>query len=292
MNQDFELNLVGAPNAKNVLSDLEGKAQREAMWTMPFDNLVILPDFNVREHDKAWEERVTAIQESMVMNGYLKAKPFEVFVDANGRAIVTDGHTRHEAARRAIAAGAQNLSTVFVVPRDKGTSMEDLTIGLVESNSGAPLSALALSLVVKRLVHSFKNTAAEAAKKIHISPKYANQMLLLAGAPQELRDMIEQGKIAATLAIEMLEEHGDDALRIILEGSKKVAPGKRVTKKNVENPETKVDKLIAARAKAMYQLVEMLLSFHAQEEPPQDKISDVMDKLDLLVTQVRDGSQE
>lgn len=278
---DFNTELIGATNPKNALKEEGAKDQREALWMVPFEKLVILPDFNVREHDEAWKARVRTLADDMKEVGFMRSKPIEVFVDSEGRIVVTDGHTRHAAVSLARSEDATNLDSIPSMPREKGTSMEDLTIGLVKSNSGEKLSPLGLSIVVKRLVINFKKTPAEAAKLLGMSPKYAKQMLTLAGAPEEIRQMIMAGLVSATHAIELLEEYGGEALKILQQGlSDAEEKGKTVVrKKNTLTPEAKLDKAQKKHAAALYQLVDLLLEPDVtpeREKEIKDKLENVM----------------
>lgn len=289
---DFNEELVGAQNAKSTLKDSGAKDQRETVFMVPFEKLVILPEFNVREHDDAREERIERYKEDMKLNGYMPSKPMEIFVDAEGRIIVTDGHTRHESARRARAEGAQSLDMIPAIPAKKGTSMEDLTINLVKSNDGEKLSPLGMSLVVKRLCNTFHHTPAEAAKLIGVSPKYAGQLLTLAGAPQRIRDLIMKGFVSATHAIEMLEQHGENAADLLEEGLKEAQSKgkKRVSKKTTETREDKMNKARAKNAVALFQLVELLVEKVDAGESQIPK--DIYDKFETLLINVDKAGEE
>lgn len=288
---EFKLELNSANNGKNILKEAGAKDQREKLWMVPFDKLVILPDFNVREHDAKREERIRRYADDMKANGYLMSKPMEVFVDDQGRIIVTDGHTRHESMALARSEGAQNLEQVPVVPAPAGTTMKDLTVNLHKSNDGEKLSPLGLSILVERLVKQFGMTTAEAAKELSMSPKYSKQLLLLAEAPARIREMIMAGLVSATFAIQVLEEHGENALEVLeqsLAGAK--AKGKkRATKKNSRTAEDKKVLEIQKHAVTLYQLVETMFEIEDLEEKlPKD----LYDKMENILAAVEAAEQE
>lgn len=289
---EFNLDLKTASNAKNVLKDSGAKDQRERLWMVPFEKLVILPDFNVREHDAKREERIERYAQDMEANGYLMSKPMEVFVDAQGRVIVTDGHTRHEAAALARSRGAKNLDNIPAVPAPPGTTMKDLTVNLHKSNDGEKLSPLGLSILVERLVKQFGMTTAEAAKELSMSPKYSKQLLLLAEAPARIREMIMAGLVSATFAIQVLEEHGENATEVLEQSliNSKGKGKKRATKKNSRTPEDKKILAIQKHAVTMYQLVETMF----EDEELEGKLDkSIYDKLENILAAVEaEESQE
>ena len=290
---DFTLDLNGAKNAKNELKAAGARDQREKLWMVPFEKLVILPDFNVREHDAKREDRIQRYAEDMTANGYLLSKPMEVFVDDQGRIIVTDGHTRHEAVARARANGATNLEEIPTVPAPAGTTMKDLTINLNKANDGEKLSPLGQSVLVSRLVKQFGSTTAEAAKELGISPKYSKQLLMLSEAPARIREMIMAGLVSATFAIQALEEHGENAVEV-LEQSLTAAKGrgkKRATKKNSRTAEDLKVLAIQTHAVTLYQLVETMFEIEDIDEKLPKELHDRMENILLAVEQAEAQAQ-
>lgn len=272
---EFNVELSPASKPKAVLSEAGASAPREAMWKIPFDKLVILPDFNVRSHDTNWEQRVDALAEDMAENGYRSTKPMEIFVDSQGRFIVADGHTRHAGLTRAhekYPDKKENLWMIPAIPTPQGTTMEDLTIGLYKSNTGEKLTPLDLSKVVGRLVKNYDNNASEAARKLGITPKYSTQLMMLHTSPHPLKKMVEEGKVSATLAIQTIEEHGpEEALRILQEGMEKAEKSgkKKVTKKNTEqSPEASLVKAQKKFSATMHQLIQLLMEPDSEATVP------------------------
>lgn len=208
------------------------------LWQVPYEQLYILPGFNVREEDDAeYEAHVENLTKLMIANNYDRTKPMSGYValiDGVSRVVVTDGHSRYKAAGRAIAAGTE-IKTIPVVTATRGTSMEDLVVGLVTSNSGKPLKPYELGTVIKRLT-GFGWEEDQIADKLNITKGYVQDLLLLHGATKALRDMVRTGKVAAGLAIAMLKKHGPKAVTVLqkaLEGAK--AEGKeKVSKKDIK----------------------------------------------------------
>lgn len=221
----------------SVKKAMQGMSSAD-LWKMPPDRLRVADGFNVRDKDSAYNERVRTIANSIIENGYMADKPIAGYVaEEDGEHIIyiTDGHTRYDAIQLAISEGHE-IVEVPVVTKPRGTSMEDLTVALVTSNSGERLKPLELARVCQRLL-GYGMTENTIAKRIGITREYLNQLLDLLAAPKALRDMVSKGTVSATLAIETVKKHGGKgAAKVLKEGVKEAkASGKeRVTAKHVK----------------------------------------------------------
>lgn len=207
------------------------------LWKVPRQKLHVEPGFNVRIHDADYEAHVRTIADSIKANGYYPDKPIAGFVtkrDGQDIIIVTDGHSRLAAFDLAVSEGWQG-SELPVVTKPRGTSMEDLTIALVTSNNGKPLSPYELGLVCKRLV-GYGMEPKDIAQRLSFTTVYVNGLLDLVAAPKAVRDLVISGKVSATLAMETLRSHGAEAAKMLMSGAKEAqSSGKeRVTKKHVK----------------------------------------------------------
>jgi predicted transcriptional regulator len=207
------------------------------LWKMPRDRIRVIDGFNVREKDADYKANVRRYADSMKANGYDETKPMAGFVfEENGEHFIglTDGHTRLDAVDLAISEGCE-IVTIPVVTKARGTSMEDITIGLVTSNSGAALKPLEVAKVCKRLV-GYGMEVKEIATRLTLTPAYVNQLLDLLAAPKAVRDLVANGTVAATLAMETIKKHGKEATKMLTAGVKEAkGTGKsRVTAKHVK----------------------------------------------------------
>lgn len=235
-------------------------AKSRDLWMLDIDQILVMPGFNPRIHNKRYEEHLDSIADSMVQSGYLLSKPMEVFVTSDNKIYVTDGHTRHAAYKRALERGLER-GPVPVVPLDKGTSFEDLTIGLVRSNSGAELTAYETSIVVKRLSTVYHRAPSDIASALGITEKYVGQLLTLASAPIEVREMVQEGEISASLAIDMLAKHKENTVAVLQAAAGKAAgEGKKATKKDTLTPEELKKKREKKLATRLFTAVELLLA--------------------------------
>jgi hypothetical protein len=113
---------------------------------------------------------------------------------------------------------------------------EDLTLNILNSNDGLPLTALEKGEAVKRL-QSFLWGPGEIAKKTGWSISTVNNLILLYDAPDEIKDMVKSGKVAATLAINLLRENGPEKALEVLQSAveSSIAQGKeKATRGSVE----------------------------------------------------------
>lgn len=188
------------------------------LWQVPFDDLHLMDGFNVRIHDADYEAHIEYLTASIIANGYMRDKPMSGFiaeVDGESRILITDGHSRYEALRRAVERGTE-ITTIPVVTKPRGTSMEDLTVALVTANSGRPLTPFETGVVVKRLM-SFGWNEKQVAEKIGVTTQYVNDLLTLQGASKEVRDLVASGVVSPTTAISTVKKHGSGAGKVLKE---------------------------------------------------------------------------
>lgn len=213
------------------------------LWKCPRDRITVDPDFNVRTHDADYKAHIRAIADSIKANGYMADKPLAGYVakaeDDSDIIILTDGHSRLAAFDLAVSEGFQ-ADTLPMVTKPRGTSMEDLTVALVTSNNGRPLSPYEIGVVCKRLVGYGMETA-DIAKRLGYGKAYVESLLDLIAAPKAIRDLVTTGKVSATLAVETIKKHGKAASKMLADGVQEAtAKGKeKVTKKHVEKKEAK-----------------------------------------------------
>lgn len=230
-------------NLDNIVPGAIKAAMKEAgassldLWMVPRDQIRVLPGFNVRTRNAAYEAHIKSIGESILANGYYKDKPLAGYVareDGANVIYLTDGHSRLEGVDYAIAKGAE-IESLPVVTKPNGTSLEDLTVGLVVSNSGKQLEPIELAEVCKRLV-GFGWDEAKIASKLGFTKPYIIDLLNLLAAPKAVRSMVESGTVSAANAVETLKKHGEKAAEVLKSAQEKAAEsGKaKVTKKELK----------------------------------------------------------
>lgn len=242
--QNFDKTIV-AGNIKSAMKGIDAKSRD--LYFVPIDSLTVMDDFNVRAKNDAYFASVREIADSIKANGFYAHKPFAVIVIKQNGAealAIYDGHTRFDGLKLAVSEGA-SIERVPVVCAPSGTTLEDITIGLVTNNSGRQLEPMGLAIVCKRLLgYGLDNS--EISKRLGFSSGYVGNLLTLIGAPKVIRDMVSEGKVSASLAVTTLKDHGEHAVSVLEESfAQATESGKtKVTAKNVPVPAAKKAKQI------------------------------------------------
>lgn len=205
----FEFKTVFEPATSEEAFSAVSEAREGVLMMVPFDAIHPVGDFNIRVHTPDYEAHVERIKDSIKQNGFYRHMPLKVFpATENGQKLLylAGGYTRYDAAKRAVADGAK-LTRLPVVATPKGTSMDDLLIGLDRDNDGRPLTPFEKGILVKRMLAS-ENDEDEIANKLGITKQYVGDLLQLMAAPKALHNMVINGEVAAALAIDMIKEHG------------------------------------------------------------------------------------
>lgn len=223
-----------AGSVKGTMKELEAKSRD--LWQVPVANIRVIEGFNVRIRDQEYLDHLRNIATSIKTEGFWQHRPLAGYVSNEGGAniiYVTEGHTRLEAANIAINEGAE-IQFLPIVVSPPGTSMEDLTIALVKSNEGKPLTPYETAIVCKRLI-GYGWEPEQIADRLNYSKIYVEGLLALIGAPKEIRDMVQAGHTSATTAIQTLRKYGAKAVDHLADGLKRAqdAGGTKVTTKHL-----------------------------------------------------------
>ncbi|WP_428839611.1 ParB/RepB/Spo0J family partition protein [Burkholderia dolosa] len=207
------------------------------LWMVPYEQLHYDPADNIRPVDPEWVEHLTAL---ILANGFDKGSPLHCYarkVDGKDLLFVYKGQHRYLAAGKAIEAGA-NLHKIPVVVRDaKTVNRAEMIIDGIVSNEGKRSSPLDLAAAIAELRDVHGMTVATICKRLNITDQTIRDVALLERAPAELHQMVRDGTVSGTLAIEQIRDHGaDKALDRLQKGvAKATAAGKtRVTKKHLD----------------------------------------------------------
>lgn len=223
----------------------EADAGKSDMYTVPRGNIRVIPGFNVRTENAEYEAHVAFIGELILANGFRRDKPLTGYIAREGESNIvclTDGHTRLRGVDYANARGAE-INNIPFVTTPAGTSMEDLTIGLVVSNSGKQLAPLEKAMVCKRLIGYGMEEAAIAAK-LGFSKGYVQDLLLLVASNKGIRDMVADGSVSASNAVAVIKKHGAEAPAVLGDGleAAKASGKSKVTNKTLKPKSSLLDK--------------------------------------------------
>lgn len=223
--QQQELSLDLQPNY--VMGSTKGAIKAAGgssidLWTIPVENIDeirIIEDFNVRIKDESYFADIQRYADDMLATGYKKDKPLSGYISKeNGVDVIylTDGHRRLAALRLALSKGAK-IDHVPILTATKSKSFEDLTVDLITNNDGTKLTPFEVAIVCKRL-DNYGWSVEKIASRVHFEAPYITNLLYLMAAPKTIRDMVQNGKVSAGDAIELLRKHGNNAMSVIEAG--------------------------------------------------------------------------
>lgn len=250
-------------DARAALREALAKPSNTA-FDLDIEEIAVLPDFNPRiTGTRDYDAGIAELTSSILTNGFMPGKPLTVFPAAetqeDGSTItvfyIVDGHRRFEAVKKANENGA-GIATlpVSVVPKsDADDPRADLTVMTVLSNNTTrPLSPVELGIVVNRLL-GFGVSKADVARRLNITPRYVDDLLLLHGAPAAVQEVVRSGKMSGSVAIAAIRQHGEKAPEVIAQTVEAAtAAGKtRATMKALPKaaPKPKEEAKKAAKAK-------------------------------------------
>jgi ParB-like chromosome segregation protein Spo0J len=263
--------------ADDAIAAVGDAGRTVSMYMVPLEDVHPVAGFNIRIHDESYEQQIESLKQSIRDNGFFRHRPLKVFVSKEGDQslfMLADGYTRWEAAKRAVAEGAK-VPRVPIVVVQKGTSLDDLLVGLDADNDSRPLQPYEKGIIVKRL-QAAENDEDEIASKLRITKQYVGDLLLLMSAPKALHNMVVNGEVAANLAIDMLKEHGNKKAVEVLKAAG--ATGETKPKNGKANgaaePTTRVTRKDVARTggttkagKALYEALIEYLIVKGKEDP-------------------------
>lgn len=258
---DFNEVLVRG-DAAGALKD--AGAKRANVFDLDIEQIAVLPDFNPRiSGTKDHDAHINALTDSILANGFLPGKPLTVYpaeeaVEGTDEKVtvfyIVDGHSRFAAAKQAIAKGAPiETLPVSIVPRNDGSNiLADLAVlTVLNNNSTKPLSPVELAIVVKRLT-GYNVAKADIAKRLGITARYVDDLMVLHGAPAAVQEAVRAGSVSATLAIAELRQHGEKAaarIEAAVEKAKTAGKTKVTAKAMPKTAPTKATGKATAKAK-------------------------------------------
>lgn len=258
----FDLTLVTG-NTKAAVKAAGGGSSD--LWTVPPSALHYDPRDNVRPVNEA---RVRRIANLIHANGYDRKKPIGCFVRkvaGEDRIQVYEGQHRYLGAMLAIEEGAQIDRLPIIIDEAKTVSRAKLIYDGINGNDSEKLTPLELAEKVKELRDLGEEDPA-IASRLDVTAQTLRDLTVLIEAPATIHKMIREGKVASTLAIEQIREHGAkkaaDQLKQAISTATAAGKGK-VTKKHLgtakkpSNPTP--TKLTEANAKQLLQALQAVL---------------------------------
>jgi ParB/RepB/Spo0J family partition protein len=238
LREDFPANIEGSKefseaNKQNKSSI--NQTQRKDLLLIDPDLIKIESGFNTRLDYGDIEELKNSIIENGVrvpLRGY---KEGDIY-------IITDGHRRLVATMKARKEGFNIARVPFL--SEKKRTLEERILDIILSNDGKSLTPLELGETYKKLIQ-FGFNCTEISKKIGKTIKHVSDMISVAESSKELKEIIKDDGISATLVAEIKskikdDEKAEEIIKTVHSIKKETGTGK-VTKKDIEDllPEQK-----------------------------------------------------
>ena len=207
---DFKTTLI-AGSIKGAMKAV-GAGSRD-LWQIDPRELRVIEGFNPRVDNEEYRAHIRSIADSIISEGFYQDQPLAGYaakVDGESVVFIYSGHSRLKGTLLAISEGHEVPRVPVSVSQD-GLSMEDMTVALIRGNGGKSLTYYESAVVCKRLVR-FGFTEDEIARRTGFTVPLVRNRLALMAAPQKLREMVANDSMSATLAMDLLKNHGDKAV--------------------------------------------------------------------------------
>lgn len=193
-------------NKENAVVTVDVNPTKSSSSLLKIDpsNIRVIEGFNVRQDYGDIEELADSILENGQFEPIIVSK-----VKGEDQYELIEGHRRLAAINRIRERGQE---FPYIVATTNTMSAEERIFAmLVTGSTKKNLTTLEQAEAIKRLINKHYSTD-DIAKKMGKSVSHVNQLLELAAAPKELKDMVKDGDIAATTAVQMVREIGEDAV--------------------------------------------------------------------------------
>lgn len=246
--------------------------------------------FNTRIKDDVYWEGVTSLATSIKNNGFYKDKPLACMVVNEGGEMVVyvvEGGRRLDAALMRMEWMTPEEADSFripAVPKERETSEVDLVYGLAQGNNAVPFRPYEMAILVKRLKQVYGQTNEQIIERLGsmVSPSHLNHLLIVAGAPRKIAELIIEDKLSVTQAVKIMNEHGSDAIAILekAEANAKAEGKDKITDRYM--PGKRLEKALRKEARALYESATHVINdpgFSALSEHTRAVLRDLMDEL-------------
>lgn len=174
---------------------------------IPFEQLEIDPTFNTRYELGDIAELSNAIVERGLEIALVITK-----AEKGIKYIVRGGHRRHAAIALAHSQNKKGVLDYSKIPCDVRTEYNhtDMVADIIVHNSGKPLLPLEEAETYKRLIEDCKIDVHEISRITGKRKPHINSFLKLAYAGSKVKQLVKEGTINASTAIQIISLHPDD----------------------------------------------------------------------------------
>jgi ParB/RepB/Spo0J family partition protein len=171
-----------------------------------------IPGFNPRDYDRPeTAEHIRSLADAYKAGQYVP--PITVKV-VDGQICVLEGHCRRRAMLLAIDEGADLGQQPML--EFKGDEMEADAL-VITSQSGMKLTTLEIASMYQRMLNRGK-TEPEIATLVGKTAQHVRQTLELHTLPEEIKQLVHQGVVSASMARDCYNEHGSKAIDMLKDG--------------------------------------------------------------------------
>lgn len=197
-----------------------GGAKSGDLWKVKRNLIRTHPKLQPREKTtQRYQDRVRHLADLIKANGYDRAFPLKVYAAREGDEdvlYVVQGHRRLEAVDLAVAEGKE-IDTIPCVTTDRGTTMEELMFATVNGNEGDPLQPIEKARMVRELM-GCNLELDHIARRMGYTLPYMKNLLAILETPRDVREMVQEGKVAAAVAVKAVKDHGKQAGAVLQAG--------------------------------------------------------------------------
>jgi len=183
----------------------EGMLKKADKYRAKVVDLKVEEGFNLRVEGAELEEHIDSMVKSILAG--ITMPPIECRIGDDGTLLIVDGHCRRRAYLRAIEQGAE-IEYVDILPFF-GNDV-DRVAKMIASSQGKSLTMLEQAMGFKRLA-SFGWEPEKIASTIGKTRTHIDNLLILAYANNDVHQLVSVGAVSATMAIEVVREHGEKA---------------------------------------------------------------------------------
>ena len=281
--EEFALQIQTGKSIKKHMASIA--ASSKDLWMIPIGEFYVIPNFNPRVKNEAYEEGIRVLANSIVNEGFFTHKPISVAlieIEGKERLAVKDGHRRLEAAKLAISMGAELTSLPAIVSKD-GESIDEMNWEVLKTAEGQQLSTYEKAIQVRRLLKS-GFTQADISKRSGYSLTAIGNMIKLIEAPKQIQNLVEAGQISSSLVIETITQMGAaQATQVITATAAETPKDKKITKRSItkraSKPEKQVDSVMLSLAESMANILVSITEWEGYKTLPvrlQDNIQSVL----------------
>ena len=175
-----------------------------------------VPEYNTRDMEsEATKNHIREMANFIIENGNDAFPPIRIHQE-NDKVVLIEGWCRRRAHILAMSEGAPIKGILCLTSTKR--KPDEVTLNILSSNDGLPLTALEKAKAVKKL-QSFLWTPADIAKKTGWSISTVNNLITLHDSPDAILGMVKSGQVSATLATKLVKEKGADAAQAELESA-------------------------------------------------------------------------